>query len=988
MRQRWYQLLVLVLLASVLVAPLVLAGNGKISGVVKGADGTPAVGANVVLEGTTLGASADVNGRYFILNIPPGTYRVRASAVGFTPKVVTDVRVGSDQIITVDFSLQSEAVGLAEVVVQAERPPVDKSQTSARTRLSGDDFTTLPANNVNDLIATSASTYKGFVRGGRIFETKTLIDGIDVTDQYNQYVADAVYVSTAYGTYNGIMHQNEMQSSSLVGLSMSSVEEANVLTGGVGSDYSSASAGIISYNLREGRGKWTGRVEGRTSQTGGLTYLGPDAYNDYAAYNNLRNTLAASTVQANRDKAARFTYYPGKYTESVPTYNIDVSAGGSIGENLGLYLTGAFLNSYGRLPNEHTMKVNGSLKANYNFTPEMKLNATFLMEDRGKLFGWKNRTYAEDFRYYLEGVPTWNGANLVGSLKWTHVLSPGTYYEVQASILNDNTMRGFAGTPNANGSVTLDDSKDFITFADTAIVYMIEARGNSGNTEMNKFFSPAPRNETASENTVALTPAGATNLKIARPGIYFEDFTNQVMTFKGDITSQLDEHHQLRGGLQFRMHDLDMIRRAGYIGGVFSTYKNFAEEIWNVKPKEYSAYVQDKMEYAGLIINLGLRLDGLDLSAGDYANYYAPFKDQTDASGGPVRVPVRGDNAKIKWFLAPRVGVSHPISDNAAMYFSFSRAQQSQPFSRLFTNYQDFGNPSLPSLVRTDQDPIRSTSYDLGIQWSFLEGYGLDINAYYKDIQSYGANGFTVTPNAPWRLYNISTEFGYADSRGIELTLNKQVAPVASWLSIGGKLTYAYSYIKQSVGAGGNQSGFSTAAGDSLKYSGNLPWDDMAYWNTIERNVVGGNSTITGGYDRPQRITYNLVMRFPWEITLSSVGTFQSGFFFPLTLGDPRARELGQSPWSKKVDFRLEKAFTFSGIGRVAVYVDLINAFSWTNIVAYNSSNVGQIAWERTGDPTGGPTINRPIGISAAGNDASLVYDVPREVYFGIVFNF
>jgi hypothetical protein len=209
MRQRWYQLLVLVLLASVLVAPVVLAGNGKISGVVKGADGTPAVGANVVLEGTTLGASADVNGRFFILNIPPGSYRVRASAVGFTPKVVTDVRVGSDQIITVDFNLQSEAVGLAEVVVQAERPPVDKSQTSARTRLSGDDFTTLPASSVGDLVATSASTYKGFVRGGRVFETKTLIDGIDVTDQYAAWYSDVPGGNTPYLTYNGIVRQNE-----------------------------------------------------------------------------------------------------------------------------------------------------------------------------------------------------------------------------------------------------------------------------------------------------------------------------------------------------------------------------------------------------------------------------------------------------------------------------------------------------------------------------------------------------------------------------------------------------------------------------------------------------------------------------------------------------------------------------------------------------------------------------------------------------------
>ena len=979
MRQRWYQLLIPILLASVLIAPLALAGNGKVSGVVKGADGTPAVGANVVLEGTTLGASADVNGRYFVLNVPPGTYRIRASAIGFTPQVLTDVRVGSDQIVTADFTLQSEAVGLAEVVVQAERPPIDKSQTGARTRLTGDDFTTLPSTGARDLIATSASTYKGFVRGGRVFETKTLIDGIDVTDQYAAWINDVPGGSTPYLTYNGIVRQNEANVSSPLSLSTASIEEANVLTGGVGSEYSSASAGIISYNMKEGRGAWSGRVEARTSQTGGLQYLGPNVYADYAQYAAIKANLAASTVPANQQKALRFTYYPGKYTESMPTNSIDLSAGGAIGENLGLFVSAGWLNSYGRLPNEHTRTLNGSVKANFNFTPEMKLNATFLLQDQGKLFGWKNSTYVEDFRYYLEGTPTWNGDNLVGSLKWTHVLSQATYYEVQASYVGNNSMRGYAGTPNANGSVTLDESADFITFADTATVNMVMA--NAGNAQMNKFFSPTPRNETASENVTVMS--GAANWKIARPGIYFEDFASSVITVKGDLTSQIDQHHQLRGGIQARLHNLDMTRRAGYIGGVFGTYKNYVEEIWDVQPKEYSVYAQDKMEYAGLIINLGLRLDGLDLAAGDYANYFAPFKDVTDAGGGPARVPVRSENVPIKWYLSPRLGVSHPISDVAAMYFSFSKTQQSQPFSRLYTNYNDFGNPSLPVTVRADQDPIRSTNYDLGIQWSFVEGYGLDVNAYYKDIQSYGSQSFVVTPNAPWRLYYMSTEFGYADSRGIEVTLNKGIAPVTDWFSVGGRVTYSYSYVKQSVGAGGNQNTFSTTAGDSAKYGGGLPWDEMKYWNTIERNVLGGNSTITGGYDRPQRITFNLIMRFPWDFSLSSVGTFQSGFFYPLTLGDPRARELGQASWNKKVDFRLEKGFTFTGLGRFAVYVDLINAFNWTNVLSYNNSNVGQIAWEKTEDPTGGPTINRPVS-----QDGSLIYDVPREVYFGLTWNF
>jgi hypothetical protein len=984
MRQPWYTLFAIVLLAVFLSAGLAVAGNGKISGTVKGPDGSAVAGANVVLEGTTLGGSADVNGNFNVLNIPPGTYRVRAASVGFTAQVMAGVRVGSDQTITLKFQLQTEAVGLAEVVIQAERPVVDKSQTGARTRLSSEDFTALPGADLQSLVATSASTYKGYVRGGRVFETKTLIDGIDVTDQYGLWFADVPGGNTPYATYNGVMRNKDANNSSLIDLSKSSVEEANVLTGGVGYDYSSASAGIISYNLKEGRGNWTFRADARMGATG-YKNLGPDAFADDSIYFRIKNQYANSAAQADRDKAARFTYYKDKYSynSKFPDLLVDLATGGSVSEDFGLYLTGRWFDSHGLLPNEHTRKLNASVKANYSFTPSMKLNATFLLEDRGKLFGWKNTSYSEDFRYFLEGVPTWMGANIVGSLKWTHVLSPKTYYEVQASMVNDNSQHGYSDDNN-DGKVGLSESGDYLTWADTAQVNRYMA--NAGNAQMDKFFSPTPRNETASENTIIMS--GATNLKIARPGIYYENFTNNVITVKGDYTSQINANHQLRAGLQARFHDLDMTRRAGYIGGVFPTYKNYVEEMWNVKPKEYSAYAQDKMEYAGLIINLGLRLDGLGLAAGDYANFFAPFMDSKDAAGGSIRIPVRGENAAIKWFFSPRLGVSHPISDNAAMYFSFSRQQQSQPFSKLYTNYNDFGNPSLPVEVRTDQDPIRSTNYDLGIQWAFLEGYGLDINAYYKDIQSYGGTSLVITPNAPWRLYQINTEMGYADSRGIELTFRKTTIPVADWLTIGGRLSYAYSYVKQSVYAGGNVTGYSTVGGDSAKYSGQLPWEDIKYWNTIERNVLGGNSTLLGGYDRPHRISYNLILRFPWEFTLSSVGTFQTGFFFPLTLGDPRKRELGQSPSTKQVDFRIEKAFTIKGIGRLSAYVDVINAFGWENIIAYNSTNVGQLAWERTGDPTGGPTINRPIGIGPSGNDGSMIYDIPREVFFGLSFSF
>ncbi len=111
----------------------------------------------------------------------------------------------------------------------------------------------------------------------------------------------------------------------------------------------------------------------------------------------------------------------------------------------------------------------------------------------------------------------------------------------------------------------------------------------------------------------------------------------------------------------------------------------------------------------------------------------------------------------------------------------------------------------------------------------------------------------------------------------------------------------------------------------------------------------GGNTSLTGGYDRAHRVGFNVFFRVPYDIMLSAVGTLQSGFYYPLTLADPRSREVGEGPWTKRVDLRLEKGFKI-GASRFALYVDLMNAFNWTSIVAYQQSStatVPQIAWEK-----------------------------------------
>jgi hypothetical protein len=81
--------------------------TGKISGKIKDANtGEPLIGTNILIEGTRLGAASDAKGEYFIINIPPGTYRLRASMIGYESVIMQDLVVSVNRTTVADFKLK------------------------------------------------------------------------------------------------------------------------------------------------------------------------------------------------------------------------------------------------------------------------------------------------------------------------------------------------------------------------------------------------------------------------------------------------------------------------------------------------------------------------------------------------------------------------------------------------------------------------------------------------------------------------------------------------------------------------------------------------------------------------------------------------------------------------------------------------------------------------------------------------------------------
>ena len=123
------------ILSIVLIFPvLIFAGTtGKIAGIVLDTKtDEPIPGATIRVVGTDIATQTDVDGEYFIINLPPGKYTVTVSSVGYQSLQKENVRVLLDLTTPVDFDFEQVDIPLdRQVKVYAERPPIQKDMTAS-----------------------------------------------------------------------------------------------------------------------------------------------------------------------------------------------------------------------------------------------------------------------------------------------------------------------------------------------------------------------------------------------------------------------------------------------------------------------------------------------------------------------------------------------------------------------------------------------------------------------------------------------------------------------------------------------------------------------------------------------------------------------------------------------------------------------------------------------------------------------------------------
>jgi len=200
--------------------------KGKISGRVVDEKKEPVVGVSVQIVGTSLGAATDIDGYYTIINILPGTYELKFSAVGYTPLIVRGVSVEAGQTTTINAVMSEQAIQTKEIVVVAKRPVVDTRQTSAVSILDRSQISILPVQSLTDIVNLQAGVVEGHFRGGRLGEVQYQIDGVTVNNPYDN--------------------------SSTMPLDRSVLQEVQVVSGTFDAEYGQAMSGVVNAVLKSG----------------------------------------------------------------------------------------------------------------------------------------------------------------------------------------------------------------------------------------------------------------------------------------------------------------------------------------------------------------------------------------------------------------------------------------------------------------------------------------------------------------------------------------------------------------------------------------------------------------------------------------------------------------------------------------------------------------------------------------------------------------
>ena len=397
---------------SLALSPLIQAGvTGKISGKVTDAvTGEALLGANVIIEGTTMGAATDAEGDYFIINIPPGTYNLKASMVGYSAQSLVDVVVNIDRTTNVDFILEPGSISTNAVIVVAQKPVIRKDLTSSIVEINSAEIEVSPQRDVQSMLKQQRGILLGYnhlgkeglvetntpsdelhIRGGREGETAFTLNGIVVTDPM---WGGAQFIQNSAGKY---------------------IQEFNTLAGTFNAEYGNAMSGVINVAAKKGsQNKYDADLSLYTDKFGIDKYDQNTTQGAVGAGGPVPFTNGNLTFYITGERKLSDGYLYGyKYPNWIDSEGKDID-------------------STTKLPAGNGEKISLDRFDYWNTTFLLRWSVTsnFLVTGFGSLGNLKNDSYENTYKYNRDGSPYNKSDEKFFNLNITHALTSDSYYEI------------------------------------------------------------------------------------------------------------------------------------------------------------------------------------------------------------------------------------------------------------------------------------------------------------------------------------------------------------------------------------------------------------------------------------------------------------------------------------------------------------------------------------------------------------------------------
>ncbi len=760
----------------------IFAGTtGKIVGLISDIrTGEPLPGVNVYIQGSAVGAATDADGFFTILNVLPGKYTINASYVGYATYILKNVEVRIDQTTRVQIKLKEAALQGEEVVVVGKRPVIVKDIANSQLNVSGKQVEIMPVSAVQDVVALQAGIEIGrdglLIRGGSADQTVFMIDGFSTNDERSNLPTTT--------------------------LSLNSIKEIQVQTGGFNAEYGQARSGIVNVILKEGqKEKYSGAI---TLKLHPATpkHFGVSLYDPYSFFN--RPFCDPAVMWEGTDNGAwdaymqkQYPYFEGWRSISDRTLrdgdpNNDLTPEGAY--NLfswyrrrqgDIKKADYFLDLGFGGPVPLISKKFGNLRFYFSYFQNRDMFVFPLSRDAYKENHSQLKITA-DASNKLKIIITsaYGVVYSVSPYNWTttptgHVL----HDQEEIANLTGGSKSGmsilympgyfspttiYKGLAGIKAVYTLSPT----TFIESKLEYK-QSKYHTFQTEgrdTTRKYQPLP-GYYVDEAPYGYWGYSATAIDGMPVGGWMnlgrDDSRNSTTVFSADMTSQLNRANQIKTGCEFVYNDYNI--RSYTESPSMNTWRRRME--YHIFPYRMSAYFQDKLEFEGFIANAGLRMDYSNSNTERYL--LSPYDELYGAGyGNNIEAEAQKAKAQSNLTFSPRLAISHPIGEHAKLYFNYGHFR-SEPFSSYRFRIQRESNGQITYIGDPQLKQEKTVAYEVGYEHDLFGELLLKIAGYYKDV--------TLQPG--WVLYQGMSDVSYyraannnyQDIRGAEFTAIKRL---------------------------------------------------------------------------------------------------------------------------------------------------------------------------------------------------------------------